>query len=222
MLEEGNEVLPTAVVAGTQVSGHGRSGRRWESPEGSLAVSLLLPWPEGPERVRLPLSIGIPLARRLSSAFGVDVRLKWPNDLTVAGRKLGGILIETRQGSDGEGTAVVGIGLNATTTQDVLDRLGLSGATSLVASGADASGLAGDAAVRKLLAALDAALGEPPDALDAAFGSVSAHGEGEPIVVHDGPRRISGTFLGVTADGFLRLRTSAGDEVVLSGEVESF
>jgi len=222
MLAEGNEIFPTVIFASRQEGGRGRSGRRWESPEGSLAVSVLLAWPETPRRVRLPLEIGIPLSRRLSEIFGVDVRLKWPNDLMVAGKKLGGILIETRQGDDGEGTAVVGIGLNSTTPQEVLDRLALTGATSLLAAGAKAEELVGDRPVLGLLDAIDAAIGTELQGLEAAFASVSAQKVGEAIVVHDGPKRLEGTFQGVTADGFLRLRTASGEEIFLSGEVESF
>jgi len=48
MLADDNGMLPTVVVASRQEGGRGRSGRRWESPEGSLAVSLLLAWPESP------------------------------------------------------------------------------------------------------------------------------------------------------------------------------
>jgi BirA family transcriptional regulator, biotin operon repressor / biotin---[acetyl-CoA-carboxylase] ligase len=221
MLAEDNEILPTAIVAERQEGGRGRSGRRWESPEGSLAVSLLLPWPEGPQRVRLPMEIAIPLARSLSEAFGVEVRLKWPNDLVVGGRKLGGILIETRISDEGEGAAVVGVGLNATTSRESLDGLGLPGATSLAAAGAPAAALSGDRAVLALLAALDAAVASETD-VAAEFAAVSAHAIGEPIAVHDGPRRVEGTFQGVTADGFLRLQTPMGEEIVLSGEVESF
>jgi BirA family biotin operon repressor/biotin-[acetyl-CoA-carboxylase] ligase len=221
MLAEDNEVLPTVLVAGRQLGGRGRSGRRWESPEGSLAISLLLPWPDTPRRVRLPLEIGIPLARKLSEAFGIDIRLKWPNDLVVDGRKLGGILIETRTADEGEGAAVVGIGLNATTTRDALDRLGLNGATSLAAAGVGEMELAGDRPMLALLGAVDAAVGSETD-VEREFDGVSAHSAGDPIVVHDGLRRVEGTYQGVTSDGFLRLRTPAGDEVVLSGEVESF
>jgi BirA family biotin operon repressor/biotin-[acetyl-CoA-carboxylase] ligase len=222
MLAEDNEVFPTAIIAARQEGGRGRSGRRWESPQGSLAVSLLLPWPESPRRVRLPMEIAIPLARALSASFSLDVRLKWPNDLMVGGRKLGGILIETRAREDGEGSAVVGIGLNATTSRAELDRLGLTGATSLLEAGASPKDLEGDLPVLALLAALDAAVGSEPDGLEAAFQGVSAHAVGERIAVHDGPKRLEGTFQGVTPDGFLRLRTATGDEVVLSGEVESF
>ena len=221
MLADDNEILPTAIVADRQEGGRGRAGRRWESPEGSLAVSLLLPWPEGPERVRLPLEIAIPLARKLSEAFGLEIRLKWPNDLVVGGRKLGGILIETRTSEDGEGAAVVGVGLNATTSRESLDGIGLTGATSLAAAGARAEALAGDRAVLALLEALDASVAAGTD-VAAEFAAVSAHAVGEPIAVHDGPRRVEGTFQGVTEDGFLRLLTPVGEEIVLSGEVESF
>ena len=222
MLAEQNDLLPTAIVGRKQVAGRGRSGRRWESPEGSLSVSLLLPWPEGPERIRLPLAIAIPLVARLGEAFRVRLKLKWPNDLVFEGKKVGGILIETRQGESGEGGAVVGIGLNASTLAADLARLGLTSASSLLLAGAPPATLAGEAPLLALLEALDGALGEPPSDVTAAFASVSAHVPGEPIAVHDGAKRLEGSYAGVTADGFLRVTTAAGEEVVLSGEVESF
>ena len=49
-------------------------------------MSLVAPWPEGPERIHVPVAVGISLARSLSRAFGVELRLKWPNDL-LAGRQ---------------------------------------------------------------------------------------------------------------------------------------
>ena len=222
MLAEQNDLLPTVIVGRKQLAGRGRAGRRWESPEGSLSVSLVLPWPEGPERIRLPLAIAIPLVARLAEAFGVRLKLKWPNDLVFEGRKLGGILIETRQGEDGDGGAIVGIGLNASTEAAELARLGLTSASSLLMAGAPAATLAADAALLALLVALDGAIGEGPTDIVAAFAAVSAHNPGEPIAVHDGGRRLEGSYAGVTADGFLRVTTATGEEVVLSGEVESF
>ncbi len=222
MLAEQNDLFPTVILAERQEGGRGRAGRRWESPEGSLAVSLVVPWPGTAQRVRLPLAIGIPLARRLSAAFEIEVRLKWPNDLTAGGKKLGGILIETRQGPDGEGSAVIGVGLNATTSRAVLDQLGLEGATSLLVGGAKEELLVGDLPLAALLAALYAALGEELEELEAAFLAVSTHALGDAMAVHDGPKHLKGTFSGLTAEGFLRLKTPSGDEIVVSGEVESF
>ena len=107
-LAESEEIRLTVIVAGEQTAGRGRSGRTWTSIPGALALSAIVPWPEGPGHVRLPIETGILLARGLSAAFGIDVRLKWPNDLLVERKKVGGLLVEARTNDEGEGWAVVG------------------------------------------------------------------------------------------------------------------
>ncbi len=108
----------TVVVADEQTRGRGRAGRRWHlAPGEGLALSVLLHL--GCERNPLgvlPLGAGLALARALER-LGVGVELKWPNDLLLGGRKLSGILCESRRnaraGGNGAGDAVViGVGVN--------------------------------------------------------------------------------------------------------------
>ncbi len=115
------------VVAEVQTAGRGRRGRSWASPPGqNLYLSLRSPvlsdsglWP------CLPILAAVAVADTLSGS-GVDVHLKWPNDLLApSGAKLGGILVE-RVGGRRE-VAVIGIGLNVNArAEDLVD-----GATSL-------------------------------------------------------------------------------------------
>ena len=91
--------IGTAVVADHQKAGRGRLGRLWEAPPGTaLLVSCVLPF-----HPLAPLAAGVAAA----VACGPRVRLKWPNDLLLGGRKLGGILVE----ASGR-RCVVGIGIN--------------------------------------------------------------------------------------------------------------
>lgn len=93
--------LGTIVVADHQTAGRGRLDRRWEAPPGTaLLVSFVLA-----PRPLLSLALGVAAAQ----ACGPEVRLKWPNDLLLEGRKLGGILVETTPQK-----AVCGIGINLT------------------------------------------------------------------------------------------------------------
>ena len=89
----------TVVVAEQQTAGRGRLGRRWEAPPGS---ALLASWVMPPHTLA-PLAAGVAAA----TACGDQVQLKWPNDLLIAERKLGGILTE-RTGEK----CVVGTGIN--------------------------------------------------------------------------------------------------------------
>jgi len=103
----------TVVLAGEQRAGRGRLGRAWASPLGGVYASIVLrPEVETPEGIVLPLVVGVGVAEALES-FGVEARLKWPNDVLVPdGRKLAGILCEGMS----EGWRVVwviaGIGVN--------------------------------------------------------------------------------------------------------------
>jgi len=223
MLEESEEIRLTVIVAGVQTAGRGRAGRSWTPLPGALALSAIVPWPEGPGRVRLPVESGILLSRGLSAAFGVDVRLKWPNDLLVERKKIGGILVEARANDEGEGWAVVGFGLNVRGMRADLDARGLRDATSLEACGVAPALLEGDEPLEAVLAILDEAIGEPtPEPLPEAFASVSSHAPGDLLTVQDGPRAHRGAFSGVTPEGFLRLTTEGGAETLVSGDVVLF
>lgn len=223
MLSESEDIRPTIIVAGEQTAGHGRMGRSWTPLPEALAVSVIVPWSAGPERVRLPVRAGIALARGLSRAFSLNVRLKWPNDLLVNRRKLGGILVEARANDEGEGWAVVGVGLNVRGTRKDLDSRGLRDATSLEDAGVSAKKLAGVAPLSALLDVLDAPLGEAEkEPLPEAFAAVSAHAPGDAISVMDAGRSVSGVFSGVNADGALRLSTGRGEETIVSGDVVLF
>ena len=99
----------TVVIAEGQTAGRGREGRPWESPSGSgLWMSVVAPPLEVNARQILPLRAGLAVCRAVESAApGVRAGLKWPNDVLIGGRKVGGILCE-----GGPDAVVIGIGVN--------------------------------------------------------------------------------------------------------------
>ena len=104
-------MAPVLLVAEQQTAGRGRLGRGWHSGIGdSLTFSLSLPLAP-PDWSGLSLAVGVSLAENLHPR----IQLKWPNDLWLENRKLGGILIETAsfgRGRDGQRYAVIGVGIN--------------------------------------------------------------------------------------------------------------
>jgi BirA family biotin operon repressor/biotin-[acetyl-CoA-carboxylase] ligase len=97
---------PDGLVVGAdhQTTGRGRRGRTWESrPGASLLVSVVL----RPAPPLVTLAAGVAAAEACEAVAGVEVGLKWPNDLLVDGAKVGGILSELVAGA-----AVVGLGVN--------------------------------------------------------------------------------------------------------------
>lgn len=107
----------TLVLAETQNSGKGRDGRNWVSPPGNIYMSLSWPFNNSLEQLYgLSLVVGVAVARVLKVNGLYDVKLKWPNDIFWQQRKMGGILIETKQRS-GKVDAVIGLGLNISDMQ---------------------------------------------------------------------------------------------------------
>ncbi|HEY9624986.1 MAG TPA: biotin--[acetyl-CoA-carboxylase] ligase [Crinalium sp.] len=102
----------TVVLALQQHAGRGQWGREWRSPPGGLYLSLALT-PNLPAEISRQLTLctcwGIATALR---AYEIPVSLKWPNDLVAQGRKLGGILLETRLRQGRIHRAIAGVGIN--------------------------------------------------------------------------------------------------------------
>jgi BirA family transcriptional regulator, biotin operon repressor / biotin---[acetyl-CoA-carboxylase] ligase len=102
------------VAAGEQTEGRGRLGRSWFAPAGgSLALSVLVrPEVDADTLPILGLAAGVAMAEACQATTGVDVRCKWPNDLVVGGRKLGGILCEAAMQGGRPLHVAVGVGVN--------------------------------------------------------------------------------------------------------------
>ena len=110
----------TACVADFQRLGRGRLDRSWEAPTGTaLLCSVLLRVPlEVSERHLASVAASLSALAAVRAIAPCELGLKWPNDLVVNDRKLGGVLAETDGVSDAEGRTalVVGIGLNLSTS----------------------------------------------------------------------------------------------------------
>ncbi|KQC16424.1 MAG: biotin--[acetyl-CoA-carboxylase] ligase [Methanothrix sp.] len=104
----------TVVVAEVQTAGRGRMERSWHSPKGGIWMSVILK-PKIPPALasRVNMASAVAAARALAGLYGLDVRIKWPNDLLVSGKKVCGILTEIGAEIDSLDYAVVGIGINA-------------------------------------------------------------------------------------------------------------
>ena len=202
---------PVLLVAEKQTAGRGRLGRAWQSAPGeSLTFSLALPLAPA-DWSGLSLAVGVSLAESLHPA----VRLKWPNDLWVGERKLGGVLIETASFGDAGGRrqAVIGVGINiAPRTAE-----GLSTPPAAVREllpEADAPAVLErvvPALVRDVLGFAQTGFA----AFRARFDARDALRDRE-VVLSDGT---AGTAHGVGEDGSLLVHTAAGLRAVGSSEV---
>ncbi|MCW4114531.1 biotin--[acetyl-CoA-carboxylase] ligase [Aurantimonas sp. MSK8Z-1] len=107
---------PLWVTADRQTAGRGRRGRAWVSEAGNLYASLLLIEPAPLEHLQnLPLVAALGVRDGLASLPArprPDIRIKWPNDILIGGRKAVGILTETERLPDGRRAVVIGCGVN--------------------------------------------------------------------------------------------------------------
>ena len=130
LLREERSVQPALLAAELQTSGRGRHGRRWRSARGAGATFSIRRRMSCEQRrlAGLSVAVGIASARALRRLGARGVALKWPNDLMVNRRKLGGILIETRPSVAGS-VVIVGIGINCRAQPRLGARLGRGVAT---------------------------------------------------------------------------------------------
>lgn len=198
-----------------QTAGRGRAGRSWDSEPGNLYASLLL-------RPACSLDIAVQLAfvaglATFDAVEGVLVpggrerlRLKWPNDLLLDGRKLAGVLIESlAAGADGKPAVAMGIGINVTRHPQTA----LRPATDLAAAGATV-------AVPELLERLATAADRwiAAWAEGGGFAEVRREWEaralaiGHPLRVRLADREEHGFYGGIDAMGALKLVSSSGSE----------
>lgn len=110
-IEEG-----TLILTDFQTQGKGRRGRSFFSPHGGLYLSLILCPSLSPKAI-LPLTLlaGVAVAQSIQRCTGLSVRLRWPNDLFLAQKKVGGILIEMLVRETEKVVCIVGIGVNINT-----------------------------------------------------------------------------------------------------------
>jgi len=206
-------------VAHFQNGGRGRLDRSWSSPPGAgLTFSVLLrPAVATQTWGWMPLLAGVALARTI----GDEARLKWPNDVLLGDqpRKVAGILVQS-----GAGAAVVGIGLNVTTS---IEELPVPTATSLsiegLATSSDRENLLGEflRTFDGLYRAWQAASGDAESSgLAAAYRSLCAT-IGQRVSVQQPAGELIGDAIGVDAEGQLLVIASDGGEpvAVAAGDV---
>ena len=212
---------PFAILAEAQQSGRGRRGRQWSSPVASnLYLTLAEVLPGGPETSRgLSLAVGVAVAEGLDRVSGVDVDLKWPNDLLVDGAKLGGILVELAEAGD-RTVAIIGIGLNVR-VPDYVARSIDQAWTDLTRSGAvepSRNALAGGL-IASLGATMDHFREQGFDARLRARWQARDPFFGRRIVATGAQGVLCGSERGIDESGELLIETDSGMKRVGAGEV---
>lgn len=206
-------------VAHFQTKGRGRQGRNWVNRQGECLM-FSLGWTFNKPQYELgSLALVVALAcRRALADIGLDVNIKWPNDLVVANDKLAGILIETAR-VENKTVAIIGIGINFVLPKEV------ENATSVQALFQTASkqGVSVKTLLNAVLAQLDALLSEyAQNGFASCVGEYDAANRdtNRPVLLLQEGRIVhEGVVKGVDAQGALRLLTDKGEKTIVSGEI---
>ena len=214
------------VCAELQRAGRGRRGRRWIAPFGSgLTFSIAWTFAESPaELPALGLALGVAVAQELRRLGAAGVSLKWPNDLLLDGRKLGGLLTQLRQEAGGPATVVAGLGLNLALPDEA--RVAIEAPGALTATDLASAFPDGLPSRNQVAALLVAALQESLARFAVrGFASLAADWESldalrdAPVQIQRAGEQLQGTARGTDHDGALLVETSGRLVRVFSGDV---
>ena len=204
----------TVVVSEAQTKGKGRAGHSWISPKGGLWFSIILrPRIDADKIPLIQFLAANGLRQAVDQATGLSSQVKWPNDLVMSGKKLAGILIETR--IDGKVVyAVIGIGLNVNMTDKMLP----SGAVSLFTATDQKFDL--EDILDLILEALEKCYKKLDDneAIMREWWDHCVH-RLRPVMIRTPTGIVSGKCVGVKGDGSIVIRRGTVEESISEGSL---
>ncbi len=216
LYDEGHAQPGHLLLTDHQIRGKGRKGRHWISDsENSLTFSILLDVPVSLDNLGLnSLVAGIAVVEA-AQQFGAQCELKWPNDIVAQGRKVGGILCESRTHNEGA-LLVVGIGLNVNQRAKDFKETLTDTASSLYL-------LSGNDVVREELLAVTLDRMEPllkaePAEIISLWMDRCAHID-QSVSFHQAGSLISGTFIGLNETGHAMISTVSEVQLMSGGDL---
>lgn len=208
--------LPQAlIIAREQFAGRGRQQRTWSSPAGKGIYATVLLTIAAAEMPVLPLATAVIIANYLRESFGLEARIKWPNDILVEGRKIAGILIEARL-QQSHAYVLIGIGVNL----EPVDDESRPNATSIRQM---ATGRVGDIdeVTIGFIHHIDAGVSRPlsNEQVLADWRALTVHRRGDPIACVVGDHTVEGTWEAIDDQGRALIRSGNDVTAVSAGDL---
>jgi BirA family biotin operon repressor/biotin-[acetyl-CoA-carboxylase] ligase len=207
--------LPHAmIIAGEQFAGRGRNARTWSSPPGKGIYATTLVSRPASDLPMVPLAMANIVASYLRDVFAIDVRIKWPNDIVVGGKKIAGILIEARIQED-RVFLLIGTGINVEPVRDDAR----PNAVTISEVSSRFSGI--DAATEAFIEHIDARLAKPferDDVLEE-WRKLAIHKSGDRISCVIGDRTVVGTWDGIDVHGRALIKCNDNVTAVSAGDL---
>jgi len=210
------------VLAEEQTAGRGRAGRAWHSERAAgIYVTLLLRPRLAPVQAPLlTMMAGLSTHAAIQAQTGHTLELKWPNDLLINGKKVGGILTEMHAEPGQVRFVIVGIGLNVN-QEKFTGELGTIATSLRIETGKQQSRL--ELLVRLLREFendYNQFLREGAASVTEKFAAISSYAQGKRVRVANGTESFAGTTAGLGPEGLLRVKRDDGEMVtVIAGDV---
>ena len=215
----------TIIIAEKQTAGRGRLERKWTSPKGGIWFSLIIhPKFDVASSTLVPIAGAVALAKSIKSILNVEVSVKWPNDITLNGKKVAGMLVDASFQANSIDYLILGVGINFDIDSKKLEkRLSKSpnfyGVNSLrkIDDTTPPKLLLKEFLVQfeKILSHLDK--GEKSRIVKE--WTKRAESIGKKIAINTSDGKISGISEGIDNDGALKLKTSKGIKKIFVGDV---
>ena len=210
MLKQNQAKSGDAIIADQQTAGRGRRGNNWISNPGeSITCSIIIKDEDDSLVKKLPLISGIAIIKGIKQLTKLDCNLKWPNDILLDSKKIGGILIEKK-----DGYFIIGIGLNVNESE--LDK-SIENSTSIRLE-------LGRTVQREPLLAFifnhfENLLGNNLSSIINEWESLCLHMD-RMVKFHQSNQLMSVTFLGLNENGEANIQTDDGKKTINSGIIE--
>ncbi len=212
----------TVVVAEEQTSGRGRLGRTWYSePSSGIYVSVILRPPLQPAAAPvLTLMAGVAAQQTLTSATGLAVDIRWPNDLLVGGKKVCGILTEMSAELDRLHAVVLGIGINVNHAEMPPELKKIATSLRMESHKTWSRVQILIALLRELEKHYGLLLADGNESITRRWAAASSYAEGKRIRVVQGHDEFQATTAGLEPGGALRvLRDDGREHLLVAGEI---
>ena len=215
----------TIIIAEKQTAGRGRLDRKWTSPKGGIWFSLIIhPKFDVSNSTLIPILSAVALSKSIKSILGVETEVKWPNDITMNGKKVAGILVDASFQANNIDYLILGIGINFDIDAKKLEKR-LSKTPNFY--GINSLRKKDDKTPPKLLLKefllqLEKNLSQLDNGGKSKIikeWTKKAAGIGKKIIINTSDGKVAGISQGIDNDGALKLKTRKGIKKIFAGDV---
>jgi len=215
----------TIVTAKKQTHGRGRLNRKWISPKGGIWFSIIIhPKFSIEESTLLPIAASLALSNTIQKILKIQTKVKWPNDITINGRKVAGMLIDVSSQSNSIESVVIGIGINYKIKSEEVEKKLVNtpnfyGVTTLLKETQVGSPLQ---LIKEFIHQLEEIIEQMTSGMTSKIidgWTKNSETINKKIIINTANGKISGIALKINNDGSLKIKTKNKTERVFAGDI---